>query len=89
MEYLKTLCYVLKFEKRFDPNFDMEKAKSLLIGVINANSVSKRVLLDIHSLTVMDVVHLFIDFGEIDNAKFYLREVLGYIKNGKELYEVS
>jgi hypothetical protein len=86
MEYLKTLCYVLKFEKRFDPNFDMEKAKSLLIGVINANSVSKRVLLDIHSLTVMDVVHLFIDFGEIDNAKIYLREVLGYIKNGKELY---
>lgn len=85
-EYLKTLCYVLKFEKRFDPNFDMEKAKSLLIGIINANSVSKRVLLDIHSLTVMDVIHLFIEFGELENAKTYLREVLGYIKNGKELY---
>jgi len=86
LEYLKTLCYVLKLEKRFDPSFDVEKAKSLLIGIINANSVSKRVLLDNHSLMVMDVINLFIEFGEINNAKTYLREVLGYIKNGKELY---
>ena len=84
--YLSTLCYVLKFEKRFSPNFEIERAKSLLIGAINANSVSKRVLLDIHSLVVMDVIDLFIEFGELENAKTYLRQVLGYIKNGKELY---
>ena len=86
LEYLKTLTYVLKFEKHFDPKFDKAKAKALLISILNSNSVSKRVLLDIHSLIVMDIVHLLLEYGEQENAKIYLREVLAYIKNGKEFY---
>ncbi|MFV8351849.1 hypothetical protein [Flavobacterium sp. XS2P14] len=43
-----------------------------------------RPLIDIHSSAIISILNLFIDFGELQNAKNYLKLVLGQIKCAKE-----
>lgn len=56
----------------------------LVNQLINQNSVSRRPLLDIHSLPILDVVLLFHKFGRDDLAIHHIREVFGYIKFAKD-----
>lgn len=56
----------------------------LVNQLINQNSVSRRPLLDIHSLPILDVVLFFHKFNRVDLAIHHIREVFGYIKFAKD-----
>lgn len=63
----------------FDPNFDKKLARNILAEVLEANNVSARPLIDIHSIAIVNVLNFFIALDDLEAAKKYLIEVCGYI----------
>lgn len=49
-------------------------------------NVLSRPLLDIHSIPIIDNINLLIYFGDIESAKQYLMNILGYLKFLKKKY---
>jgi hypothetical protein len=49
-------------------------------------SVLSRPLIDIHSIPIIDNINLLIYFGDIESAKQYLLNILGYLKFLKRKY---
>ncbi|MBC7000375.1 hypothetical protein [Cytophaga sp. FL35] len=86
IQYLQTLCFTLNFERTFNPKFDFKNANKALVEVINQNSVSARVLLDIDSIVILDIINLLLNLGDVQSAKNYLKQVLGYIRHAKSTY---
>jgi hypothetical protein len=85
-EYLEYFCFALNAIKHYDSELIKESIKNLA-SVINANSVSKRPLVDINSIPIIDIINLFISVGDKDSAVNYLKGVIGYLINGKEKYD--
>lgn len=79
--YLQYLCWYLRFSVE-----NSETIRKVLVEVINANSVSCRPLLDIHSIPVISVLEILIRVGDKESAGNYLKTVFAYIKLGKEKY---
>lgn len=77
------LTYMLSLSS-FDSVEDKRAASKLLSQCLNQNSVSARPLLDIHSLSIVNIVNVFIKLDEIESARIYLRNVIGYIIFAKE-----
>lgn len=86
-EYLYYFCFVINTEK-YNPKFDSKPYIEWLLKFINANSVSARPLIDIHSITIINILNILIDFGKTESAKQYLLNVLGYLKLRKENYDI-
>lgn len=86
-EYLYYFCFALNIDKH-NPKFDSKISIEWLLKFIHANNVSSRPLIDIHSITIVDIMNLLIEFGETESAKKYLQNVLGFIKLRKENYDV-
>jgi len=87
-DYLQDLCFF--FELMFPviaENAEKEKFKQTIITVLNANNVSNRPLLDIHSTPIISVLNLFLDLNEKKNAEIYLSSVLDNLMNAKERYD--
>lgn len=78
-DYLFNFTFYLHLNIVFDKNIDKENLKRLLSNILYANNVSARPLIDIHSLTIINVLNLFIFLEDIEAAKKYLIEVCGYI----------
>lgn len=83
-EYLEYFCFILNVERFYNKKINDKGMHLQLVNIINQNSVSCRPLIDIHSSTIISILNLFIDFGELQNAKNYLKLVLGQIKYAKE-----
>jgi hypothetical protein len=83
-EYLEYFCFMLNVERFYNKKINDKEMHIQLVNIINQNSVSTRPLIDIHSSSIISVLNLFIDFGELQNAKNYLKLVLGQIKYAKE-----
>lgn len=81
-DYISLIIYGLNTSK----DADDENALNLIIKLIDQNSVSKRALLDIHSLSILDTVLFFKKFKRDDLARKHIREVFGYIQFSKETY---
>ncbi|WP_036841311.1 hypothetical protein [Polaribacter sp. Hel_I_88] len=86
-EYLKYLCFLINLDLVNGKDEYRVKLRNILLNVIKANSVSARPLLDIHSNVIIDILIILIKNGELDEAKTYLKEVLAYIKLGKENHD--
>lgn len=84
-DYLQYLCWFLKLS----PNAKIlkEVTEKKLIPILNANSVSSRPLLDIHSIPIIDILKLLTETGDTESAKNYLSEILFYICLGKDKYD--
>jgi len=83
-EYLSFLCYILKIMSR---GKDDTFKKELFVGltnVIQANSVSRRPLIDNNSIPIVSILHLYMSTGDLENARIYTQEVLAYIIFAKE-----
>lgn len=85
-EYLEFLCWTLQVDLN-NPNFEKEKIKQILIGVINANNVSFRPLVDINSIPIIDILEIFLALDDKHSAVSYLNNVLSYIVYGKVKYD--
>lgn len=83
-EYLESYCFFLNVQRFFSTANDKENHLQL-VRLINHNNVCWRPLLDIHSSAVISILNLFIDFGEVQNAKNYLKVVLQQLKAAKEM----
>ena len=83
-EYLQYLCWFLKLS----PNKDVlkEHVRKFLIPVLNANNVSIRPLIDIHSIPIIDTLKLLIETENEKSAENYLSGILFFLKLGKEKY---
>lgn len=86
-DFLQYFCFVLNIEKH-NPNFNSKISLEWLLKFINANDVSTRPLIDIHSITVIDILNLLIEFKELENAKTYLSNVLFFIRLRKEKFNI-
>lgn len=78
-DYIFNLTFFLKLNLLFDKNIGNKIILEILEDVINKNNVSRRPLIDIHSLTIINILNLLIELGDLDYAKNYLMEVCGYI----------
>lgn len=87
-DYLFHLTFYLRASILFDPNFDKRIAQDILTGIIKANNVSARPLIDIHSLAITNILNLLIDIGDLESAKNYLIEVCGYITLRHKDYKI-
>lgn len=84
LEYLNYLCFLINVERSVgNGKNDAHMAKEL-VNVINANSVSSRSLLDIHSIPIVSILKLFISFNKIESARNYLMNVIDNLINSKE-----
>lgn len=83
-EYLQYLCFLINTDLTLGKEDEM--FKTVLISVINANSVSFRPLIDINSVPIADVINLLIRFGDKESAIRYIKSVVSYIIYGKESY---
>lgn len=83
-DYLQFLVMYLRFTHLANPQIDMDSLKSILITVLNKNTVSNRPLLDIHSTPIINILNFFIDFRDKNNASIYLKSILDRIKQNKE-----
>jgi len=84
-DYLQHLCWYIKLSPKEDVLKEM--VQSCIIPVINANCVSSRPLLDIHSTPIIDILKMLIEIEDEKSAKNYLSSVLFYIRLGKEKYD--
>lgn len=84
-DYLQYLCWYIGLSPTKDTL--KEKVCGCLIPVINANSVSARPLLDIHSTPIIDILSLLIKIEDKESARNYLSTVLFSIRLGKEKYD--
>lgn len=66
---------------------DDDKSVEVVSTIIKQNSVSCRALLDIHSLSVLDVILFFKNKDRKDLAIKHFKEVFGYIKFAKVTYD--
>lgn len=55
-------------------------------NTLQNNNVLSRPLIDIHSIPIVDSLNLLIYFGDIESAKEYLLNILGYLKFLKKNY---
>ncbi|MDI5888465.1 hypothetical protein [Flavobacterium yafengii] len=83
-EYLEYFCFILNVERFYNKKVNDKAMHLQLVNIINQNNVSCRPLIDIHSSVIISILNLFIDFGELQNAKNYLKLVLRQIKYAKE-----
>lgn len=83
-EYLEFFCFFLNVDRFYNGKISDKQTHHQLVSIINNNSVSSRPLIDIHSSTIISILNLFIAYGELQNAKNYLKLVLGQIKFTKE-----
>lgn len=83
-DYLAYLLILINMEKACFPDYDLLDARTGVYNVVQHNSVSKRPLLDIHSLVIVNTIELFIQTDDIDSAKSYLKSVLATIQYRKE-----
>lgn len=81
--YLQYLILYLKFRKLSGKD-SSEILKSILINVLEQNSVSIRPILDIHSIPIIDILNFFIELDDKESAQNYLSSVLYRIKYNKE-----
>jgi len=87
MNYIQNLCFVLNFEKYANGKDAINWKINTLYDVIKNNDVSGRPIIDIHSIPIIDVLNLLIEFEQIEKAKEYLRTVIGHLKYGKNVYD--
>jgi len=85
--YLQTFALMLSLENNYNPGSEDKEKHSLLVQLINENSVCTRPLLDIHSNTIVHILNLFIRYKKIDNARNYLKLLLQNIRYAKEKYD--
>lgn len=78
-DYIFNLTFFLKLNLLFDKNLENKIILEILEDVINKNNVARRPLIDIHSLTLINVLNILIELGDLDYAKNHLMEVCGYI----------
>ncbi|MEH6680324.1 MAG: hypothetical protein V7724_07230 [Sediminicola sp.] len=83
-DYLAYFLILINMEKVCFPNYNLLHAKTGVYNVIQFNSVSKRPLLDIHSLVIVNSIELLVETNDIDSAKAYLKSVLATIHYRKE-----
>lgn len=83
-DYLAYLLILVNMEKACFKGYDLLDAKTGVYNVIKFNSVSKRPLLDIHSLVIVNTIELFIETDDINSAKAYLKSILGTLQYRKD-----
>lgn len=83
-DYLSYFLILINIEKTLFQNYDLVEAKKGIYSVIQYNSVSKRPLLDINSLVIINILDLFIQTGDLSAAKAYLKSILATIQFRKE-----
>lgn len=86
-EYLEYLCFFLNVDRYYNGKKNDNNIHSQLVHLINNNNVCSRPLIDIHSITIISVLNLFIEFGEINNARSYLSLVLNQIQLTKNKFD--
>lgn len=86
-EYLEYLAFFLEVDM-VNPDCDQDSIKNILLAVLNANSVSKRVLIDVHSNTIINVINILLRLEENDMVVEYLQEVINYVIYRKESYGI-
>lgn len=86
-EYLEYLCFFLNVDRYYNGKKNDNNIHSQLVHIINNNNVCSRPLIDIHSITIISVLNLFIEFGEINNARSYLSLVLNQIQLTKNKFD--
>ncbi|MFN4151931.1 MAG: hypothetical protein ACK4IX_13405, partial [Candidatus Sericytochromatia bacterium] len=86
-EYLEYLCFFLNVDRYYNGKKNDNSIHSQLVHLINNNNVCSRPLIDIHSITIISVLNLFIEFGEINNARSYLSLVLNQIQLTKNKFD--
>ncbi|WP_322549332.1 hypothetical protein [Flavobacterium psychraquaticum] len=86
-EYLEYLSFFLNVNRYFNGKKNDNNIHSRIVHLINNNNVCSRPLIDIHSITIISVLNLFIEFGEINNARSYLNLVLNQIQMTKSKFD--
>lgn len=86
-EYLEYLSFFLNVNRYFNGKKNDNNRHSRIVHLINNNNVCSRPLIDIHSITIISVLNLFIEFGEINNARSYLNLVLNQIQMTKSKFD--
>ncbi|MFC6267466.1 hypothetical protein [Frigoriflavimonas asaccharolytica] len=62
---------------------DRENARLMLVDIINNNKVCMKPLIDYHSNVIISIINLFLELGDIDSAKSYMKAVIHKIKTRK------
>jgi hypothetical protein len=83
-DYLQYLCWFLRLSPL---ETHKQSIREILVNVLNANKVSSRALLDIHSIPIIEILKILIETGDNESAKNYLSEVLFFIRLGKEKHD--
>lgn len=86
-EYLEYYTVVQRAVHLYPNNPNINAAQQQLVKIIIANNVSYRPILDIHSIPVINILNLLIDFGKVQDAKNYLALVLQQIRYAKEKFD--
>lgn len=86
-EYFEYLCFLLNVERHYNHKKNDSNIHKQLVHLINNNNVCSRPLIDLHSIPITSILNLFIEFGEIQNAKNYLTLVLNQIQFTKEKFD--
>lgn len=80
-DFMSILVYAFNMVPESDPNYS--KIPNLLENVLDKNSVSRRPLLDIHSLPIFDVFFFFLRHNKEDFAVQHIETVFAYIQFAK------
>lgn len=81
LEYYTFLLRVINQESKYA---NYEEAHQQIVKLIMANDVCFRPLLDIHSISVINILNLLIECGKVQDAKNYLNRILCQLKYAKE-----
>lgn len=86
-EYLEYFCLRTNIDRFFNGKNNDELFNNLLVKIINNNNVCTRPLLDINSITISNILNLFIELNQAQNAKNYLFLVVRQIIYSKENFD--
>ena len=77
------VIYIKYWLKTNHTKTDKDSARLMLEDIIEQNRVCMKPLLDYHSNVIVSVINLFLDFGDHNSAKEYLKSVIYTIRKRK------
>lgn len=85
-EFFEYLCFMFNLNRHYNNTKNDKDIHLQLVHLINNNNVCSRPLIDIHSIPIISILNLFIELGELNNAKNYLSLVLNQIQLTKNKF---
>jgi len=87
LDFLQYFCSWLSYHKE-SQDFDEGLYLGIFKRILQNHEVSARALIDINSITIIDIINLLLELGDTESAQTYMSRCFFYIKTRKQFHDI-